>query len=236
MKKRKLLISVVVPAYNEEKWLGSCLKALKAQTFPKSNYEIIVVDNNSTDKTAQIAQKARVKVVSEEKQGYVFALRKGCSQAKGEIIAITDADSLVPRDWLKKIYQTYLDDGRVVLVGGRVAHQPRSFLALLVEFVYNFGGWLFKFSPGFNLSIRKDIYQKIGGFRKEINFDTDFDLCLRAKRKGKMVFLWNDPVVASSRRFQGWGGVVYCLKGAINVASLTLFGETVFFEFGEVRE
>jgi len=105
--RKSVLISVVVPAYNEEKNIGQCLTALKNQDYPSKNYEIIVVDNNSTDKTAQIANEMGVRVVPEEKQGYVFALRKGCSQAKGEIITITDADALVPKDWLKKIYQAF---------------------------------------------------------------------------------------------------------------------------------
>ncbi len=90
---KKTLISVVVPAFNEEKFIGRCLEALKRQDFSEK-YEIIVVDNNSTDKTAQIAKRMGVKVVSEKKQGDVFALRKGCSEAQGEIIAITDAETL----------------------------------------------------------------------------------------------------------------------------------------------
>ncbi len=233
--KKPILISVMVPAFNEEKGIGQCLAALKEQNFPKNSYEVVVVDNNSTDKTAQIAQKAGVKVVFEKKQGGVFTLRKGCSLAKGDVIAFTDADSLVPRDWLQKIYQAFQKDPDIVCVGGRTIHQPRFFLAVLVELIYNYGGWLFRFSPGNNLSIRKGIYQKIGGFRKEINFDADFDLCLRAKKEGKMAFLWDNPVTVSSRHFQGREGLVYCLKGAINIIALIFFGKTVFFEFGAVR-
>jgi len=233
--KKPILISVVVPAYNEEKYLGRCLSALKKQTLPKSSYEIIVVNNHSTDKTGLIGKKAGVKVVFEKKKGYVFALRAGCSQAQGKIIAITDADALVPPDWLEKIFQAYQADPGVVGVGGRTIHQPRFLLAILVEAFYNFCGWLFKSSPGFNLSVRKDAYQRIDGFRKEINFDTDLDLCLRLKRAGKMVFLWNNPVVASSRRFQSPGRAAYCFKALINIMALILFGKAVFFEFGEIR-
>jgi cellulose synthase/poly-beta-1,6-N-acetylglucosamine synthase-like glycosyltransferase len=235
LKKRKLLISVVVPAYNEEKWIGRCLAALKKQTFPKSDYEIIVVDNNSTDQTAQIAEKAGVKVIFEKKQGNVFALRKGCSQARGEIIAMTDADTLVPRDWLKKIYQAYQESPQVVCVGGRAVFRPRNWLSIINEPVWNLGGLIFKNCPGFNLSIKKDIYQKIGGFRKEVNFDGDFDLCLRVRKKGKIVFLWDNPVISSSRHFQGIEGVTYCLKGTVNITHLVLFNKPLLFEFGAVR-
>lgn len=231
-----ILTSVVIPAYNEEKNIGSCLTALKNQDFPGKTYEIILVDNNSTDRTAQIAYAMGAKVILEKTQGYVFALRKGCSAAKGEIIAITDADTLVPFDWLRKIYQAYQKNPQVVCVGGGAIFAPRTPLAALIEFFFVLGGFLFKLFPGFNLSIKKDIYQKIGGFRKEINFDTDVDLCLRIRKEGKMLFLRDNPVVTSNRHFRGLKGIIYCLKGAVNIASLILFAKAPFFQFGDVRE
>lgn len=234
--RKQILISVVIPAYNEERNIGQCLAAFKNQGFPHKNYEIIVVDNNSTDKTAQIARKMGAEVIPERTQGYVFALRRGCSQARGGIIAITDADTLVPKDWLKKIYQAYQKNPQVVCLGGRVIYQPKIPLAVLVELLYGLGGWFFGFFLGFNLSIKKNVYQKIGGFRKEVNFDTDADLCLRVRKKGKMLFLWNNPVVTSSRRFRGISGIIYCLKGGMNVISLVLFKKAPFFQFGDVRE
>lgn len=234
--KKKILVSVVIPAYNEEKNIGSCLTAFKNQDFSHQNFEIIVVDNNSTDKTAQIAQKMGAKVILEKTQGYVFALRKGCSQAEGEIIAITDADTLVPGEWLKKIYQAYQKNPQVVCVAGKVTFKPKILLAFLIEPLFALGGWFFNLFPGMNLSIRKDVYRKIGGFRKEINFDTDVDLCLRIRKEGKMLFLWDNPVVTSSRHFRGIKGIIYCLKGAVNITSLILFAKAPFFQFGDVRE
>lgn len=234
--KKKILVSVVVPAFNEERNIEECLAAFKKQDFPRRNFEIIVVDNNSTDKTAQIAKRMKAKVIPEKTQGYVFALRKGCSQAEGEIIVITDADTLVPGDWLKKIYQAYQKNPQVVCVGGRAILKPKIPLAALIELFFILGGFLFKLFPGLNLSIRKDIYQKIGGFKKEVNFDTDVDLCLRIRKEGKMLFLRDNPVVTSSRHFRGLKGIIYCLKGAVNITSLILFAKAPFFQFGDVRE
>ena len=233
--KKTTLISVVVPTYNEESSIGRCLTALKNQTFPQKDYEIIVVDNNSTDKTTQTVSKIGVKIFSEKMQGYVFALIKGCSRAKGEIIAITDADTLVSRDWLEKIYQAFREDSQVAYLGGKAIFEPKTFLSILIEPVWNLGCWLLGFGPGFNLAFRKRVYRKIGGFRKEVNFDTDVDFCLRARKEGKVVFLWDNPVVSSSRHFRGIGGMIYCLKGAINIISLFLFEKAPFFQFGEVR-
>jgi len=233
--KKSTLISVVVPTYNEENSIGQCLTALKNQTFPQKDYEIIVVDNNSTDRTAQIVREIGIKVFSEKKQGYVFALRKGCSQAEGEIIAITDADTLVTRDWLEKIYQAFQQNPQVVYLGGKAIFEPKNFLSILIEPVWNLGCWFLGFGPGFNLAIRKKVYHKISGFREEVNFDTDVDFCLRARKEGKAVFLWDNPVVSSSRHFQGLSGTIYCLKGAINIVCLVLFKKAPFFRFGDVR-
>ena len=94
------LVTVVIAAYNEEKDLPKCLTAITTQNFPKDDYEIIVVDNNSTDKTAEIAKSFGVKVITETKQGNTFAVKKGMDGAMGEIIANTDADTVVFSDWL----------------------------------------------------------------------------------------------------------------------------------------
>jgi len=91
MKNGPPIISVIIPAANEEKTLPFCLASLKKQTF--SNFEVIVIDNNSTDKTAAVAQKFGAKVVSEKKQGIIYARERGFQEAKGEIIARTDADT-----------------------------------------------------------------------------------------------------------------------------------------------
>ena len=234
--KKSISISVVIPVYNEEKSISRCLTALKNQTFPQKDYEIIVVDNNSTDRTAQIVRKMKVKVFPEKEQGYVFALRRGCSKSEGEIIAITDADTLVPRDWLEKIYQVFQQNPQVVYLGGKAIFRPKIFLTVLIEPIWNLGCWFLGFGPGFNLAVRKKVYHKIGGFRKEVNFDTDVDFCLRARKEGKAVFLWDNPVVTSSRHFQGQSGIIYCLKGLVNIISLALVKKAPFVLFGDVRE
>jgi len=94
-------VSVVIPSYNEEKYLRQCLKSLTEQ-IEKAD-EIIVVDNNSTDKTSEIAKQFGAKVIKEKKQGMIFARNRGFDEAKYEIIARCDADTILPKDWIKKI-------------------------------------------------------------------------------------------------------------------------------------
>jgi len=100
-------VSVVIPSYNEERYLGRCLESLDNQ-IDKPN-EIIVIDNNSTDKTFQIAQSFGVRIIKEKKQGMIFSRNRGFDAAKYEIIARCDADTILPKDWIKRIKTSFLD-------------------------------------------------------------------------------------------------------------------------------
>ena len=108
-------VSVVIPAYNEEKYIGKCLESITAQ-IEKAD-EVIVVDNNCIDKTVEIAQKFGAKIVKEEKQGMIFARNAGFDNAKYEIIARTDADAVLPPDWISKIKEHFKDPNLGALSG-----------------------------------------------------------------------------------------------------------------------
>jgi glycosyltransferase involved in cell wall biosynthesis len=101
MKKHPQL-SIVIPAYNEEDFLPRCLESIKAQVDAPS-YEIIVVDNNSSDTTPYIAKKFGARLISEMQPGVVFARQAGLQAAKGDIVISTDADTYFASDWLKNI-------------------------------------------------------------------------------------------------------------------------------------
>lgn len=237
MKKEKVLISVVVPAYNEEKNIGRCLASLKKQNFPQESYEIIVVNNVSTDKTGEIAKKMGVKVVFEPKKGVSFALKKGFETARADFVAAAEADTVVPKDWLFNIYKAFKKDKDVVLVGGRTVYRPLFPLALVAQFVLNFiAAYLLKIFPTYAMAFRRDAYQKAGGIDTRINFNGDTDLCLRLKKQGRVVFLYHNPIVVSSRHYRGIEGLKYSLKGPINAISLILFKKAPFFHFSDIRE
>lgn len=233
--KEKILVSVVVPAYNEEKTIPACLSSLNKQNFPKSNYEVIVVNNASTDKTGELSQKMGTKVIFEPKKGVAFALKKGFSQANGEIIAVTDADTIVNPDWLRNIYHNFKKNPDIVLLGGRTIFRPRRVLSFLSEIVINLSCRFLKMSNGANMAIRKDVYKKIR-LNEVINFNWENDLSVRARKEGKVFFLWQNPVITSSRHFKGVEGVRYCLKGIIDGIYLILFKKTIFYNFGDVRD
>ncbi len=98
-------ISVIIPAYNEEDYIAKTLESLMKQTVMPN--EIIVVDNNCKDKTATIAKKFGVKVVTEKKQGMIHARNKGFDSARYELIARCDSDVILPTDWIQKILKNF---------------------------------------------------------------------------------------------------------------------------------
>lgn len=95
-------ISIIIPVYNEERYLKACLNAVAQQTIKP--IEVIVVDNNSTDKTRDIAEKfAFVRVMDAPQQGRIYAQAIGFAAAKGTIFARIDADTIIPKDWVATI-------------------------------------------------------------------------------------------------------------------------------------
>jgi len=231
----KPFFSVIIPAFNEEKTISQTLGSVLRQNFPRRQYEIIVVNNSSTDKTAAMVKKfPAVKLIHEPKQGYVYALRRGAKEASGEILVFTDADTIVPPDWLSR-YQKAYQNPKVVCASGGVNLQPKFGLISLIEFFLNLFGLVTKIGSGFNFSLLRSVYQKIGGANSQINFHAETDLILRAKKEGKAVFLLKNRVATSSRHYHGLKGLNYIFKGSTNVIWLFLFKKTLFWHFGEIR-
>jgi len=232
-----VLVSVIIPAYNEEKLIGSCLESLKNQDFGNGGYEVIVVDNNSTDRTVMVAKDFNVKIISEPRKGVSFAVRKGFAEAAGEIIATTDADTKVNPGWLSNIYNTFISNPEAVIIGGKLIFYPRNLLSSFAGFFLNYiGGFILKTTGCSNFAIRKIIYLKVGGIRQGINFNFDTDLCFRAKKEGKSIFLLNNPVVTSSRHYRGIEGIKYCFRIAVNSLALMVFNRTIFFDMVDIRD
>jgi len=120
-------ISVIVCTYNGEKRVLRTLDALVQQNFPKETYEIVVVDNNSSDGSAEVVQgfigkhkTLRIKYCFESQQGQSHARNKGIQEAKGEILAFTDDDGVPDENWLKELYKIYQEEENVGCVGGKV--------------------------------------------------------------------------------------------------------------------
>lgn len=231
-----ILISVIVPVYNEEKLISACISSLEKQDFNKKNYEVIVVDNGSTDDTLQKVKKFNVKLFYEPKKGISYALNKGILEARGKIIAVTNADTVVFPDWISNIYNAFKNNPKAVIISGRLIFVPRGFFMYLCELFFNYvAGIILKNIIGPNFAIRRDIYYMVGGLKENINFNCETELFLRAKKEGKTIFLRDNPVITSSRHFKGFEGIKYCIRGVISSVSLLFFKKTIFESMVDVR-
>jgi glycosyltransferase involved in cell wall biosynthesis len=203
-----MLVSVVVPAYNEEKYIGKCLDALRRQEHAGFDYEVIVVDNNSSDRTAEMARAAGARVVVQPRQGVAWARQFGFESAAGELIASTDADGAPPPDWLIRIVAAFRGDDRIVGVTGPVTFIDSNRFYRFVQ-IY-LGGAAVRLTgltgrPAFfgpNFAARRDAWQKVGGFDTSCVSAEDVALAVRLARIGKVQFCWDIRVAASARRFR----------------------------------
>lgn len=206
-------ISVVVPAYNEEKYLPACLASLQKQTF--RDFEVIVVDNNSTDNTVKIAKKYNVHLLKEKKGGSFPATARGFRQARGEIIARTDADTSVPTDWLSTIYNTFQKEkDTVAITGGFCTPSPNIpdiFFRLWTFIVVVFLGKLFAghiHLLGSNMAIRTSIREALLKHAYDKFICDDMDMSCYAAQYGTLRFLPNLLVPLSLRKLHGVSGIL----------------------------
>lgn len=204
------MVSIVIPAYNEEENIGRCLESLISQSTSQ-DYEVIVVDNASTDKTSDISKKYKdklnLKIIKEPRKGRGQARFTGCQAAEGDIIISLDGDSIAPVDWIEKMTAPFKDQKIVAVTGtGRIDDcTPRinkSFNILQPAIMIGYR-LLFRhfWLTGFNSAVRKDIYKLAGEYNPRLNSNEDTDLAFRVARLGKIKFIIL-PVTVSGRRFK----------------------------------
>jgi peptidoglycan/xylan/chitin deacetylase (PgdA/CDA1 family)/GT2 family glycosyltransferase len=202
-------ISLVIPAYNEEKYLPRCLKSLKDQDF-RGTYEIIVVDNKSTDKTKEVAESQGVKVIFEPRRGVCFARQRGTGEAAGEIVVSTDADCFFPKNWLSSIYQSFQKDQKIIGVLGPCEYTPKpiwgkwwtKLLFGLVNSIYRLSGKII-YPSATNFAFKKKAWLSAGGYNTNLTQGGDeYDLLRKLKDKGPIVYLRDNKVLTSPRRLK----------------------------------
>jgi glycosyltransferase involved in cell wall biosynthesis len=212
---KSYLLSVVIPAFNEEKFLPACLASLKNQDFD-ADYEVIVVDNNSTDRTAEVALAYGARVLREPVRGVCPARQCGTEGAQGEIIVSTDADCIFPRDWLKNIYKPFAEaDVAAVLGPFEFTPIPRWGL-WYSKLIFNIVGRFYRkknrliCAPASNFAFRRAIWSAAGGYNIKLHQGGDEnDLLKRLMERGRIIYLPANGVLTSSRRLAK--GIIYSL-------------------------
>jgi glycosyltransferase involved in cell wall biosynthesis len=201
-------VSVVIPTYNEEKGIEATLQAISSQTLPRSKYEIIVVDGDSRDRTREIASKYADRVILQKSKGVGGARNDGAEVSSAGIVVNTDADVLVPSDWLEKIL-SYFKEGVVAVCGPDVLKENKAKYRILYALM-NFSNLAayrllgFAWTRGTNTAVRKESFFKVGGY-SDLPFGDDGELGLRLKKVGKIVYTGDIKVKMSARRFEKYG-------------------------------
>jgi glycosyltransferase involved in cell wall biosynthesis len=203
---KTLTVSVIIPVYNEERTLADCLRSIQAQTVQP--LEVIVVNNNSTDKTVEVARSFKdVKIINEPKQGVLSARATGFTAARGDIIGRIDADTWLEPDWAEKLQQI-MNDSTIDAVTGS-SHwydMPLSPGNYRVE--HFFKNYLFRHQKNFpflfgtNMAIRRSAWHDIKDelcVQDYIFEDADIAIHLFQKKR-KIVYDKHLRVGMSARR------------------------------------
>lgn len=241
-----MLLSIVIPAYNEQNYLGECLWHVQAEIerCPTFNpIEVIVVDNASTDRTAEVARSfPGVRVVHEAQKGLTRARQKGLSEANGEILAFIDADTRMPESWIRHLLESFSSNERIVCVSGPyIYYDARWFERILVRVYWFFlalpSYWITRYmAVGGNFAARKNALVRIGGFDTDIAFyGEDTNIARRLAAVGVVWFRMSLPMYTSSRRLHTEGLLRTALKYAANFLSEVIFKRPITGSYRDVR-
>ena len=231
------MFSFIIPAFNEEKYIGPCLDAIFALDG-LGDSEVIVVDNASTDATAGIVREKypRVTLVSESRKGTGWARQAGLEAAHGDYVCYIDADNLVPAQWLRSVRRLIDARSDSVAYTGPYNQPYNGFVYVFEKMIYRFvfyplnkilnigkrGGLL----VGGNMVIRRDALKRIGGFDTDIVFWGDDTLLgKRLGVLGTITFSFRMAVMTSPRRPREVGYIRSSLYYAVNAVWALLFNK-----------
>ena len=232
-----LKFSVVIPAHNESQIVARAVEALQKQTVNRDQFEIIVVDNASTDDTTEVAWRAHAdKVVFEGVKGTNIARQRGVNVSNGEIVAFLDADCLPQPDWLELIARLMEQPG-VAAVSGPYDYGFPGIKQRMADFYFDF---IFRYADralfivfrrksgimmGGNFATRREYLDRIGGLPPIKFYGDDAAIGIALSRNvGKVVFRRELIVRSSPRRMNREGFLILTLKYAWHFFRIYFFG------------
>jgi glycosyltransferase involved in cell wall biosynthesis len=202
---RTPFVSVVIPTYNRERLLSRAIASLLDQTYPQSQYEIVIVDDGSTDATDHMVQQLaaestqRIRYLRQNRSGPAAARNLGIQHSQGEIIGFTDSDCIVDGHWIEQAVRS-LGDARYGGVSGITLSDapPSPFVHTVVDAEAQ--------AKTCNLALRKSVVQEAGGFDESFGSPwlEDFDLISRVQQDGERIRRNPEMVVVHPSQYQSF--------------------------------
>jgi len=242
-------LSFVIPAYNEAANIERCVAAIDAELRRRPlPAEIVVVDNASTDATADIASRLPgVQVVREPRKGITFARQAGLERSSGELVANIDADTRLPAGWLDRVLAEFDRDPALLCVSGphvydeaawsvRVSTRLFYIVAFATYLAHRFLLRSGSMVQGGNFVCRRDALERIGGYDTSIQFyGEDTDIAQRLHALGRVKFTLGLPIFASHRRLNGEGLVRTGIRYAVNYLWVAVLGRPFTLASRDIR-
>lgn len=235
--------SIIIPAHNEEEVIGDCIRGIQNQNIPREQYEIIVVNNGSTDHTAEIVKQYPDVLLLEEPIRSVGAARRlGFQVAKGAILISTDADTLHPPMWLNRIGIYLKTHPEVIAMSAGYMFYDRSKLIngliYIIEPICVGLSWLLARGrtplTGNNMAIRQTAYAQTAGFQTDLYFGEDLNLAHQLSEVGPVRWLLHGfRVQTSSRRYKSINKSLF--KYILNFLSMSARGKAWRNQLDSVR-
>jgi glycosyltransferase involved in cell wall biosynthesis len=204
-------VTVVVPVRNGEDKIGDCIDSLLAVDYPRERHEILVVDNGSTDRTAEIIRSRPVTYLHEPRRGVSNARNRGIAEGRGEILAFIDGDCLAQPDWLAELTRPFADPD-VGCVAGELGHEPGETTAER-QAARMFGAWQ-RYAVGSNppyaitanAAYRRTVLDRIGPFDPRMPRAQDVELGLRFNERSGLRLVYTGDAVVRHRHRSTHGG------------------------------
>jgi glycosyltransferase involved in cell wall biosynthesis len=242
-------ISFVIPAYNEESYIRHSLDAIVHDIAGRDRYEIIVVDNNSNDKTCEIVAREypNVTLIHEPRRGANRAREAGFMASKGNLVAFLDADTELTAGWIDRAERAFAKDPRLVCLSGPFIYYDLPFAARVLVQMFYVGTYLVYLVNNFILHdtsmvqggteiVRRDALSKIGGHNVDLTFyGDDADLARRLRAVGKVRWSFAFALRSSGRRLAKEGTFTMGWRYAMNYFWVTLFHKPFTMTSTEVR-
>lgn len=216
-------LSIIVPAYNEERLIASCLQSIDTALAANQRFgissEVVVVDNNSTDRTAEIATRAGACVCFEAQNQISRARNTGAAAANGQWLMFVDADTYVSVGLLEAIYWL-VGNGAAVGCGSTLRMDDAPVLARFTLAIWTMTSVVCRWAAGSLFVCRADAFREVGGFSQTLYAAEEIDLSRRLKKWGRrrglgFVILRRHPVRSSARKlrlYTGWEIVCQLLR------------------------